>query len=157
MLPRLNSSQLFERLLTLFSLFCCNCRFLLLTHFLYPCVTYLYLSLLFSALLRRWLSVHGCHRCEEDTLLFPSTICSTSNVASASIICLSSMFGDCHYHYPSLLDLWRWQSAWRHCVITVLRSSPMQRNFLSILLLQTPPHPSFLSSFASWFLQINLF
>ena len=89
MLPRLNSSQLFERLLTLFSLFCCKCRFLLLTHFLYPCVTYLYLSLLFSALLRRWLSVHESHRCEEDTLLFPSAICSTSNVASASIICLS--------------------------------------------------------------------
>ena len=67
------------------------------------------------------------------------------------------MFGDYHYHYPSLLDLWRWQGVCRHCVNAVLRSSPMQRNFLSILLLQTPPYPSFLSSLASWFLQINRF
>ena len=67
------------------------------------------------------------------------------------------MFGDYHYHYPSLLDLWRWQGVCRHCVNAVLRSSPMQRNFFSILLLQTPPYPSFLSSFAPWFLQINLF
>ena len=42
---------------------------------------------------------------------------------------------------PSYIDLWRWQGVCRHCVNAVLRSSPMQRNFLSILLLQTPPYP----------------